>query len=113
MTPVPVPTAEVAQLPDPLPDELVVLDVREQVEWDHGHIPGATHVPIGRLTSVHEDLPAGEVLVVCRVGARSAQVVQWLEQVGRPAVNLDGGMIEWVSAGRRIVSENGEEPRIV
>lgn len=113
MSPSSVPTTEVAQLPDPLPDELTVLDVREQVEWDHGHIPGATHVPIMELTGRAEELPEGEVLVVCRVGARSAQVVQWLQQAGRPAVNLDGGMIEWVAAGRRIVSENGEEPRIV
>ena len=90
-----------------------MLDVREQVEWDHGHIPGATHVPMRELPDARDELPAGEVLVVCRVGARSSQVVQWLQQTGHPAVNLDGGMIEWVAAGRPIVSENGEEPRVV
>ena len=32
-----IPSTTLADLPDPLPDDLVVLDVREQDEWDHGH----------------------------------------------------------------------------
>ena len=33
-----VPTIEVAQVPDPIPDGVTVLDVREPIEWHHGHI---------------------------------------------------------------------------
>ncbi len=107
------PATEVALLPDPLPQGLAVLDVREPVEWEHGHIPGAVHVPLSELSTRTQDLPEGEVLVVCRVGGRSAQVVAWLDQAGHRAVNLHGGMIEWEAAGRPMVSENGEPPRVV
>ncbi len=108
-----IPTTEVALLPDPLPEGVTVLDVREPVEWVHGHIPGAVHLPLSELATRTDELPDGEVLVVCRVGGRSAQVVGWLDRVGRPAVNLHGGMLEWEAAGRPIVSENGEAPRVV
>lgn len=109
----PLPTTDVAQLPDPLPGHVTVLDVRERVEWEHGHIPGATHLPLSELMQRSQELPDGELLVVCRVGGRSAQVVGWLAQAGRPAVNLRGGMLEWAAAGRPVVSENGQPPRIV
>jgi rhodanese-related sulfurtransferase len=50
----------------------------------------------------------GDVVVVCRVGARSAQVVGYLLATGRTnVVNLDGGMLAWVGAGRPIVTEHG------
>ena len=43
-----VPTVSVSELPD----DAVVLDVREDDEWVHGHIEGATHIPMG-------DVPSG------------------------------------------------------
>ncbi len=113
MTGTATPTTEVSQLPDPLPDDLTILDVREPVEWEHGHIPGAVHVPMRDLPGVRHELPNDNVVVVCRIGARSAQAVDWLNEAGHSVVNLRGGMIEWASADRPIVSENGEPPRIV
>ena len=59
-----VPTVSITGVPDPLPESLAVLDVREQVEWDHGHIDGAVHVPLHDLPSRLDVLPEGEVLVV-------------------------------------------------
>lgn len=108
-----VPTVNVADLPDPLPGDLTVLDVREQVEWDHGHIDGAVHIPMTELTERLGEVPAGRTVVVCRVGARSAQVVGYLAQQGHEVVNLDGGMVEWVDAGRTMVSETGRPPHVV
>lgn len=107
------PTTELSSLPDPLPEGTAVLDVREPAEWTHGHIAGAVHLPLSELGHRLDELPEQEVLVVCRVGARSAQVVAWLDQAGRPAVNLGGGMLAWEAAGRPMVSETGDPPRIV
>ena len=77
-----VPTVAVEQVPDPLPEGVTVLDVREPVEWQHGHVDGAVHVPMGEIPARVEELPEGRLLVVCKVGGRSAQVTAWLQQQG-------------------------------
>ena len=96
-----VPTTTVSDLPDPLPQDLVVLDVREADEWDGGHIEGAVHVPLGDLPArVGELDPQARTLVVCHLGGRSARATAWLGQQGHDVVNLDGGMDAWEAAGR-------------
>jgi rhodanese-related sulfurtransferase len=108
-----VPTVAISGVPDPLPDGLSVVDVREPVEWHHGHVEGAIHIPLGELTSRLDEVPEGQTLVVCKVGARSARAVMWLSQQGRDVVNLDGGLLDWEAAGRPLVSESGQPPTIV
>jgi rhodanese-related sulfurtransferase len=77
-----------------------LLDVREPDEWSSGRAPGAVHVPMhdvpGRLEVLPTDVP---VAVICRVGARSAQVAQWLRVQGYDAHNVEGGMLAWQAAG--------------
>ncbi|WP_244246792.1 rhodanese-like domain-containing protein [Nocardioides euryhalodurans] len=109
----PVPTVTVDDLPQPLPGEITLLDVREQVEWDHGHIDGATHLPLMELVARVDEVPSGRVVVVCKVGARSAQATAYLSQQGHDVVNLDGGMLEWAAAGRPMVSATGRPPQVV
>ena len=48
----------VDDLPDPLPEGLAVLDVREPVEWAHGHIEGAVHIPLMELPQRLDEVPA-------------------------------------------------------
>ena len=85
-----IPSIEVAQVPDPLPAGLTVLDVREPVEWQHGHIDGAVHIPLAQVPERRAELPVDQqVLVVCKVGGRSAQATAYLAHVGVQAVNLD------------------------
>jgi rhodanese-related sulfurtransferase len=108
-----VPTVTVDAIPDPLPEGLVVLDVREPLEWQYGHIEGALHIPMAQLPARLDELPEGQTLVVCAVGGRSARAVVWLNQQGRDSVNLDGGMVEWADAGRPMVSETGADPQVV
>jgi rhodanese-related sulfurtransferase len=96
-----VPTITVDGVPDPLPNELVVLDVREPHEWAEGHIAGAIHMPLGDLMERRDELdPTLQTLVVCHVGGRSARATAYLVSNGHSAVNLDGGMIAWEDAGR-------------
>ncbi len=54
-----IPTVTMAGVPDPLPDGLHVLDVREHAEWTYGHIEGATHIPLMELPQRLAELPDG------------------------------------------------------
>ncbi|TFV56168.1 rhodanese-like domain-containing protein [Geodermatophilus sp. DF01-2] len=94
-----------------VPEDAVVLDVREDDEWAAGHIDGATHIPMGEVPARLEDLPEGDPLyVTCRGGGRSARVAAWLNANGYDAVNVGGGMGGWEAAGRPMVSETGQQP---
>jgi len=108
-----IPTVAIDGVPDPLPEGLHVLDVREPVEWQHGHIDGAIHIPLRDLPGRLGDVPEGQTLVVCKIGGRSAQAVAYLAQQGHDVVNLDGGMLDWAAAGRPMVSDTGDAPLVV
>jgi len=105
-----IPTVEITGVPDPLP--VPVLDVREEFEWQAGHIEGAIHIPLSVLPVRVGELPDGQILVTCKVGGRSAQAVAWLVAHGHDAVNLAGGMLDWEAAGRPMVSETGAPPTV-
>jgi rhodanese-related sulfurtransferase len=108
-----IPTVGIDGVPDPLPADLRVLDVREEVEWAHGHIEEAQHIPLMELPARIQELPDDRLLVVYKVGGRSAQAVAFLQARGLDAVNLDGGMVDWAAAGRPMVSDTGREPHVV
>lgn len=98
-----------------VPSTAYLLDVREDDEWTAGHAPGAVHLPMmeipARLAEVPQDR---EVVVVCRVGGRSGQVVGYLIQQGwENVINLEGGMMSWAAAGRPVVSESGSAAEII
>jgi rhodanese-related sulfurtransferase len=100
--------------PTQVPDGAYILDVREVDEWEAGHPPGAHHVPMMTIPARIADVPADEqVVVLCRHGHRSAQVVGFLSARGRDnVINLDGGIVAWVAAGRPIVADDGRDPYI-
>lgn len=105
-----IPTVSVTDLPD----DAVVVDVREPDEWAAGHAPGAVHVPLGEVPERLGDLPDSEPLpVICRSGGRSQRAVQWLVQQGFDVVNVDGGMRAWGSAGKPLTSERTDEPYVL
>jgi rhodanese-related sulfurtransferase len=96
-----IPSVVVSELDDAQLAEAFVLDVREPDEWDRGHIEGAKHIPLGELQERVGEIPVDQkVLCVCAVGGRSGMATQFLNQVGREAINLDGGMHAWEIAGR-------------
>jgi rhodanese-related sulfurtransferase len=102
---------------DGLPADAVLLDVRENEEWTAGHIEGAVHVPMMQLPQRLQFAPGpltGEapIVVVCKVGSRSAQVTAWLRGQGYDAANLAGGMLAWAAAGRPMQSDDGRPARV-
>ena len=89
-----------------------LLDVREQLEWDEGHAPSATLLPMRALSERAGELPEdGRILVICRSGARSAAVTEALVAAGYPAVNVAGGMVAWEAAGGPVVRQGGAAGR--
>lgn len=98
--------------PHDVDPDAFVLDVREQDEWDAGHLPAALHVPLHELPRRLDEVPADrEVLVVCRVGGRSAQAVAWLAAQGRDAVNVEGGLEAWSAVHGGLRRPERRDPR--
>jgi rhodanese-related sulfurtransferase len=109
-----VPTINTGDLPTAIPDDLRVVDVREDDEWAAGHIEAAQHIPLWQLPARLDELPGDRrLLVVCRVGARSGQAVRFLIANGRDAVNLAGGMQAWQRARRPMVADAGVPPTVI
>ncbi|HZS94900.1 MAG TPA: rhodanese-like domain-containing protein [Chloroflexota bacterium] len=81
--------------------DTVIVDVREDWEWDSGHIPGARHIPLGDLNAAAAELLAlPEVIFVCHIGSRSGAAAVAFTNAGHPnALNLAGGMEAWESLG--------------
>jgi rhodanese-related sulfurtransferase len=100
---------------DAVSDAAHLLDVREQDEWDAGHAPHAQHIPMRQIPARLAEVPTvGELVVVCRVGSRSAQVTAYLVAQGWENVaNLDGGMYAWELAGRSMITDSGHAPRVL
>ncbi|MEO9153012.1 MAG: rhodanese-like domain-containing protein [Lapillicoccus sp.] len=100
--------------PTELADDAVVLDVREQDEWDLGHAPHAVHIPLGDLPARVGELPQvdGALAVTCKAGGRSARAVAWLAQQGYDVRNVDGGMMAWAAAGKPMVAAGAAQPRV-
>ena len=79
--------------------DVIVLDVREQDEFDSGHIPGAVLLPVGTIAedtaaAVIDD-PDTVVLVYCRSGNRSKTASQALADLGYTNVYEFGGINDW------------------
>ncbi len=80
--------------------DVFIVDVREPYEFAGGHVPGATLIPLGQLSSRLSEIPKDKTVVaVCRSGNRSGQATQLLRQQGFNAHNMQGGMIAWEQAG--------------
>ena len=77
-----------------------VLDIREDHEFTAGHVPGAVHVPMNEVPTRIAELPTDQpVFVICAVGGRSRQVVDYLRAQGVAAFNVSDGTNGWAQRG--------------
>jgi sulfur-carrier protein adenylyltransferase/sulfurtransferase len=80
-------------------EDFLLLDVREQKEYDIARIPGSTLVPLSVIqqrVSELEDMKDREIVIHCKLGGRSMQACQFLESLGfKNLVNLTGGITAW------------------
>jgi molybdopterin/thiamine biosynthesis adenylyltransferase/rhodanese-related sulfurtransferase len=79
--------------------EIELIDVREPVEWDIVHLPGAVLIPKDRILSGEalSELPQNKPIVLhCKTGVRSAEALAALKKAGfSDATHLQGGVIAW------------------
>ena len=88
--------------------EAVLVDVREQYEWDAGRIAGASHIELERLASRADELPKDKpVIFQCRVGRRSALATDAFRAVGYDAYNMRGGLEAWAAEGLPLEPDDG------
>ena len=84
-------------------DPPLFVDVREQGEWDEGHIPGAAHIPRGNLESRIDGIEpdrSREIVLYCATGSRSTFAAKTLAELGyENVVSLAEGFREWKSQG--------------
>lgn len=80
--------------------EVTLVDVRNQAEWDEGHLPHAQHIMLGTLLNRAEEVLNGRSIIVqCRSGARSAIGASILQARGaKHVINLTGGYLGWTAA---------------
>lgn len=91
--------------------ELAIVDVREEREHEATRIPGVPLVPMSELLTRVDEIPGDLPLaVICRSGARSAQVADFLSASGDhgDVANVEGGIIAWAAEG---LPYEGESPR--
>ena len=75
-------------------ESLHVVDVREQDEYDAGHIPNVRFLPMSEIGERYTELQEGETYyLICKAGGRSENVGRFLEQYGYDIVNVEGGAI--------------------
>ena len=81
--------------------DVLLIDVREQAEYNEGHIPGITLIPMGEIPGRLAEIPKDKTVVVtCRSGNRSSQVASYLQQQGFTNIHdLQGGIVAWQQAG--------------
>lgn len=102
------------EIPDYTPQEAqaqvargaLLVDVREQHEWDAGHMPGAIFIPMGEIPRRLAELPRDrDIIFSCRSGNRSGTIKDFMiDDHGYDRVhNLLGGILAWQVAGLPVV----------
>lgn len=79
-------------------EEHIILDTREQDEFDEGHIPGAILIPYTEIEERSEEMlpdKDAQILVYCRSGRRSKIAAESLAKLGYTNVKEFGGIIDW------------------
>jgi rhodanese-related sulfurtransferase len=82
--------------------ELAIIDCREQDEHEATRVEGIPLIPMSELLGRLDELPAGRPLAfICRSGARSGQVADYLTATGEhgEVANVEGGIIAWAAEG--------------
>jgi len=90
-------------------EDTILIDIRELIEYQRGHVPGALHIPRGMLEfeimPTLEKLGTGtspdecDIVLYCGTGGRSALATKSLDAMGFANVkSMDGGIVAWAEA---------------
>ncbi len=77
-------------------EKFLLLDCREQWEYDTAHIDGATLIPMQQIPQKLDEMPKDQpVVVYCHAGIRSFNAASWLKRQGVNALSMSGGIDQW------------------
>jgi rhodanese-related sulfurtransferase len=83
-----------------------VVDVREDHEFEAGHVPNAHHIPLSTVADRSAELPQGEqIWLICQGGVRSMKAADYLLAQGFDVVSVAGGTGAWIAAGKVVSFE--------
>lgn len=96
-------------------DDFVIIDIRDAVSFEYGHIPGSINIPQNEVVErVKKFNEKKELYICCKSGILSEEVAEELNNAGFKAYNLKGGYLAWLkahiyNAGTNNVANNVEE----
>ncbi|WP_155821101.1 rhodanese-like domain-containing protein [Gordonia hirsuta] len=96
---------DVTALPDDFTavTDQILLDIREDDEWESGHVRGALHMPLDDVPARVDEIDLDcDLLVICRTSGRSFRLLSYFAQRGIDGVCVSGGMVAWEAAGKPI-----------
>jgi rhodanese-related sulfurtransferase len=96
-----IPTIDVYEAKQRIQNGALLVDVREQNEFDESRIPSSLLIPLSVFQERYSELPKDkEIVMQCRSGARSGRTTEFLLQNGySQVVNMAGGILAWNEAG--------------
>lgn len=96
-----IPTIDIYEAKNRVESGALLVDVREQNEFDESRIPGSILIPLSEFQIRYTELPKDkEIVMQCRSGARSGRTTEFLLQQGYTQVsNMAGGILAWNEAG--------------
>ena len=101
-----IPRVDFAAVPGALAQpRTVVLDVRRRLEWAHGHIAGAIHIPLHELQQRLDHAPTGQLWVHCGTGYRASIAASMLAATGHDVVLIDDDWANAEHAGLTVTCE--------
>ena len=88
-------------------DKIVLVDCREQEEWDESRIPGDIFIPLSTFQENFNQLdPEAEIIMQCRSGRRSLTACQILQENDyEDLTNLEGGILDWIDQGYEVIKD--------
>jgi rhodanese-related sulfurtransferase len=88
--------------------DVQLVDVREDHEWQAGHVAGARHIALGEVASQADTLDHDRpVVFYCRTGGRSTMAADAFAQAGFDAFSMSGGLVEWDARGLPLEPDDG------
>ena len=83
-----------------------VLDVREDWEFQAGHVPNAKHIPLNSIPDRLSEIPKEQTIwVICQAGGRSMTAANYLSAQGFDVVSVAGGTGSWIQSGKEVSVE--------
>ena|SRR5258705_8549078 len=94
-----VPEIDVDELARLREGDVVLIDVRQEAEFEDFHVAGAQLIPLDQLVERAEEIPTDrKAYVICLTGSRSGRAVEFLNAQGYDTVNVVGGCKAWLEA---------------